>query len=187
MKKYYKGTITGRIYRKGREREELTALNSGNKIYEIEYVVAPGVRHSYTYSLDYYLQHGDFVEYTPTLEEINAFTHAPTQMDLDSLKQVALLVINNYPKLSSQTCMGWEKYDDKSEDPNFHDGVYIFPDGNTYTLILRYGRVHIYPGSGSYTWGMDRNRVPLVSLKIDRKTWADRVESKDSSPIIEIK
>lgn len=102
--------------------------------------------------------------------------------NLNDLSDYALQILNVEPMLESQTLLAWASKD-RIDDPNYYSGVYIFPDGNHYTIVLHKGELMVYPGKSDY-----RNKLsdilPLVSIKINLRQWADKI-TKDSNIIIE--
>lgn len=112
------------------------------------------------------------------MDEINnEFSRPLERMNQDRLIDCALKILDIFPKLSSSTCLGWEPYEDKTLDPNWRGGHYIFPDNNIYLVILHKGVLRVYPGKGDIfsTWVCSE---PLVETKIDIQEWVDKVYGK---------
>lgn len=105
------------------------------------------------------------------------------EMDKDSLIEIALKVLNKRPRLMYSTLLGWTNYHDKTQDPNYHGGTYIFPDGNEYTITLKCGKLSVFPGKTDAVPAIAL-KLPLVSRKINLQQWADK-QYKDENIVIE--
>lgn len=99
-------------------------------------------------------------------------------MDFLELSIISLQIINKYPRLQYSTLLGWIPYEDKTKDPNYFDYPCIFPDGNTYTIVLHKGELSVFPG---YTTGTTATSLylPLVSHKINLNQWAEKIYKND--------
>lgn len=105
------------------------------------------------------------------------------EIDKEDMINIALEVLNKKPRLRCSTLLGWIPFEDKTKDPNYFDGTYIFPDGNEYTITLYKGSLSVYPGEITATTAIWL-RLPLISKKINLQQWADKIY-KDKDILIE--
>lgn len=105
------------------------------------------------------------------------------EIDKEDMINIALEVLNKKPRLRCSTLLGWIPFEDKTKDPNYFDGTYIFPDGNEYTITLYKGSLSVYPGEITATKAIWL-RLPLMSKKINLQQWADKIY-KDKDILIE--
>lgn len=113
------------------------------------------------------------------MDEINnEFSRPLERMTQEKLIDCALMILDIYPTLSSSTCLGWQPYEDKTKDPNWRGGHYIFPDNNTYLVILHKGVLRVYPGKGDIfsTWVCSE---PLAETEINIQEWVNKAYSKN--------
>lgn len=103
-------------------------------------------------------------------------------IEKEDIINIALEVVNKSPMLRYSTLMGWTPYEDKTKDPNFFGGAYIFPDGNEYTITLHKGNLSVFPGHTDAVVCIS-TALPIVSKKINIEQWADRIY-KDEKTII---
>lgn len=129
----------------------------------------------------------DFVEHDMTDEEFEYFNsvfekETTTIKNLDELKSYVLKIINTSPKLVSQTLIG-NASNDMADNPNWFSGIYFLPDENYYGLVLHKGIIKVFKGKTDYIADL-KGVVPLLSIKINLRQWADKI-TKDSNIIIE--
>lgn len=105
------------------------------------------------------------------------------ELDKSDMINIALEVLNKRPHLRYSTCLGWTPYEDKTKNPNYFGGTYIFPDGNEYTITFHRGVLSVFPGDVD-AYAAISLRLPLISKKVNLQQWADRIY-KDENIIIE--
>lgn len=103
---------------------------------------------------------------------IEKYSFKSHRFDLSKINDIAVNILKVLPRLSSGTCMGWADYEDKSKNPNWFDGTYIFPDGNKYSIVLCCGNVSVFPGEVNFSASYhDSNKLPISTFKIDKVKW----------------
>lgn len=104
-------------------------------------------------------------------------------IEKEDMINIALELLNKYPRLQISTLMGWTDYEDKTKDPNYFHECFLFPDGNKYTVVLHKGDLSVFP-SDRDGYGACCSSLPLVSRKIDLNSWANKIYNKDSKNLI---
>lgn len=169
MKEFIRGTLHKWKFYKYNGIYLLDSCSDNGYYYE----VIPGV-----FSIMYYPEESmmENVVYDSDLykELMEVFFCPLKQMNLDTLKDIALQVLNKNPRLKCSTMLGWTPYEDKSKDPNYFDFMCIFPDGNKYTITFNKGNLSVFPGH-SDAFPSITLRLPLVTGKIDTQKWANKI------------
>lgn len=181
---YFKFKGSDKVYKVLSSNWALTEINK-SKIWDVGYVVCKGVKVIHT--IGEYDQKNSIDPYKPKKSESKDFELPPERFDLNDFTKITLQILNANPKLQGMTCMGWEPYDNKTLDPNYYSGNYIYPDGNEYTICKKREYIYVYPERGDHCLVMGKNKLPLVSFRINLDQWVDRAYNKLNTKIKELK
>lgn len=184
MKEFIKGTSHKWNFYKYNDEYALLKGKQGDN-YEFYFEIIPSVFWVYSFNANYEEAPKKIDPISNDLYEklMDKFFCPLKEMDKDSLIEIALKVLNKRPRLRYSTLLGWIPFEDKTKDPNYHGGTYIFPDGNEYTITLHRGNLSVFPGK-SDAFAAIALTLPLVSKKINLQQWADK-QYKDENIIIE--
>lgn len=183
MKEFIKGTNWKWKFYEWKNKYLLYSGTSGK--YYVE--VIPSI----FYIINFYDHEDDQLKEIPLVDNMyeklmDKFFCPLVEIDKPDMIEIALEVLNKMPGLRRFTLLGWTQFEDKTKDPNYYGGTYIFPDGNKYTITLYKGFLSVFPGEVDAVAAISL-RLPLVSKEINLQQWVDRRYKNDKNALIKFK